>query len=65
MTPTPTDPAAPPDLIALLPSPDALQAELAEALMRADLLRALLRVARRKATYAGQPSGGKAVAHAG
>lgn len=40
-----------PDLIETIPEPDILNQWLAEALRRVDLLRSLLRVARRKAAY--------------
>jgi hypothetical protein len=45
-----------PDLIDQIPDPDTVRAWLAEANRRSDLLRSLLRVARRKAAY-DRPSG--------
>lgn len=45
-----------PDLIEQIPEPDIVNSWLADALRRADLLRSLLRVARRKAAYRRQPA---------
>jgi hypothetical protein len=39
------------DLIELLPDPETLRRQLSESVKRTDLLRSLLRVARRKASY--------------
>jgi hypothetical protein len=43
--------AAPPDIINLIPDPETIREQLAESVRRTDLLRSLLRVARRKASY--------------
>jgi hypothetical protein len=40
-----------PDLIEQIPAPEVIDGWLADAIRRADLLRSLLRVARRKAAY--------------
>jgi hypothetical protein len=44
-------PAAPPDPLEQIPDPDTVRRMLADAVRRSDLLRSLLRVARRKAAY--------------
>ena len=43
--------AAPPDPIDHIPDPDTVRRMIADAVQRSDLLRSLLRVARRKAAY--------------
>jgi hypothetical protein len=44
-------PASPPDLIEQIPDPDTVRGWLAESIRRSVLLRSLLRVAVRKASY--------------
>lgn len=52
MTPTPTDP----DPLRAIPDPAVVRAQLADAVRRRDLLRSLLRIAVRKASYDTTPA---------
>jgi hypothetical protein len=54
-----TQPTSQPELIEQIPAPEIVNGWLADAIRRADLLRALLRVARRKAAYRPRPVSAK------
>jgi hypothetical protein len=49
-------PHSTPDLIELIPNPDTVRQWLAESIRKSDLLRSLLRLARRKAAYQRNPA---------